>query len=208
MYYRIIDIDTWERKELYNHYLTDVPCGYSMTVKIDITDIKSSGRKLYPAMLHCLAATVNRHSEFRMKLDDRGRLIVFDRMHPGYTVFHKDTETFSNIWTEYREDYEKFYMDYKQDIDLYGNITGFEAKPNTPENVFTVSMIPWESFDSFNLNLPLGNSYLLPIFTIGKYYEENGRFILPLAIQVHHAVCDGFHLCRFIDDLRNCIGIL
>lgn len=25
----------------------------------------------------------------------------------------------------------------------------------------------------------------------------------PLAIQVHHAVCDGFHLCRFVNELQD-----
>ena len=26
--------------------------------------------------------------------------------------------------------------------------------------------------------------------------------LLPLAAQVHHAVCDGFHLCRLIGEVR------
>ena len=37
---------------------------------------------------------------------------------------------------------------------------------------------------------------------MGKYYEEGGGIWLPLAVQVHHAVCDGFHVCRFINDLQ------
>ena len=63
-------------------------------------------------------------------------------------------------------------------------------------------MLPWESFEGFNLNLQKGWGFLLPTFTLGKYTERDGRFTLPLAIQVHHAVCDGFHACRFIDELR------
>ena len=206
MNFRIIDIDKWGRRELFNHYFSDVPCSYSITVKIDITNIKASGKKLYPAMLYYLSCIVNRHEEFRMKLDGQGRLGVFDRMHPGYTVFHKDTETFSNIRTPYSEDYELFRLDYEQDIVRYGAVHRFEAKPDTPDNVFTVSMLPWVSFEGFNLNLPSDSGYLLPFFTIGKYYEENRRLILPLAIQVHHSVCDGFHVCRFIDELRNRIN--
>ncbi len=66
---------------------------------------------------------------------------------------------------------------------------------------YNVSMIPWETFDGFNLNLPQGNDYLLPIFTIGKYHYEKGKYLLPLAIQVHHSVCDGFHICRFVNEL-------
>ena len=29
-----------------------------------------------------------------------------------------------------------------------------------------------------------------------------GKTLLPLAVQVHHGVCDGFHLCRFLNGLQ------
>lgn len=79
------------------------------------------------------------------------------------------------------------------------------GKPGMPENVFPVSMIPWATFEGFNLNLQKGYDYLLPIFTMGKFYEESGRRFLPLSVQVHHAVCDGFHLCRFLRELQELI---
>ena len=66
-------------------------------------------------------------------------------------------------------------------------------------------MIPWTSFEGFNLNLQKGYDYLLPVFTMGKFYEENGRRFLLLSVQVHHAVCDGFHLCRFLRELQDLI---
>ena len=80
-----------------------------------------------------------------------------------------------------------------------------EAKPGTPANTFPVSMIPWTSFDGFNLNLQKGYDYLLPIFTLGKFEEEDGICRIPLAVQVHHAVCDGFHLSRFLNELQELI---
>ena len=46
----------------------------------------------------------------------------------------------------------------------------------------------------------------IPIFTLGKYYEEDGKILLPLAVQVHHAVCDGFHICRFVNELQELIN--
>ncbi|EPW8855484.1 CatA-like O-acetyltransferase, partial [Enterobacter kobei] len=35
-----------------------------------------------------------------------------------------------------------------------------------------------------------------------KYYEQEGRVLLPLAVQVHHSVCDGFHVARFFNELQ------
>ena len=202
MTFQPIDLRTWARREYFEHYFSAVPCQYSMTVKLDITGLRQRGLSLYPTMLYALARSVNRHEEFRTAFDGEGRLGIYDRLEPSYTVFHKDSQTFSCLWTEYQEDYAAFCRAYQQDLDAYSSAEGFEGKPNTPPNVFNVSMIPWESFDSFHLHCPQGNSYLLPIFTIGRFYREGDRVLLPLAAQVHHAVCDGFHLCRLIGEVR------
>lgn len=79
-----------------------------MTVKLDITRIKEAGQRLYPAMLYCLAAIVNRHEEFRMALNTEGELGFYQEMLPCYSIFHQEMETFSNLWTEYHSDYKVF----------------------------------------------------------------------------------------------------
>lgn len=206
MIFEKIDVDTWARKEYFEHYFSKIPCTYSMTVKLDITKIKEKQIKLYPAMLYYLTTVVNRHSEFRIAFNENNELGTFSEMLPCYTVFHKDSETFSDLWTTYSSDFYKFCRSYENDILQYGNQKGMIGKPNVPDNNFTVSMIPWTTFDGFNLNLQKEYNYLKPIFTIGKYYHENGRTLLPLAIQVHHAVCDGFHVCRFINELQELIN--
>ena len=206
MAFEKIDKNSWKRKEYFEHYFTDVPCTYSMTIKLDITQIKKKRMKLYPAMLYYLATIVNRHSEFRTAINQAGELGIYDEMIPCYTIFHEDTETFSDIWTTYIPDFEAFLMAYESDMRQYKNNHEMIGKPNAPENVFNVSMIPWSTFEGFNLNLKKGYDYLVPIFTMGKYYQEDGRTILPLAIQVHHAVCDGFHICRFVNELQELIN--
>lgn len=177
-----------------------------MTVKLDITQIQKKQMKLYPAMLYYLATIVNRHSEFRTAINQAGELGTYDEMIPSYTIFHEDTETFSDLWTEYMPNIEEFSRAYENDIQRYGSNHRMIGKPDVPENVFTVSMIPWSTFESFNLNLQKGYDYLIPIFTMGKYCEEDGKILLPLAVQVHHAVCDGFHICRFVNELQELIN--
>lgn len=202
MNFTIINRETWDRKEYFDHYFSNIPCTYSMTTKLDITKLINSNRKLYPTMLYLISKVVNNKDEFRISLDMNGQVGIFDEMLPCYTVFHKDTKTFSNIWTEYSDDYDIFCKSYEKDIQIFGSVKGMIGKPDIPTNTFPVSMIPWTTFEGFNLNLQKGYDYLLPIFTIGKYYEENGKYLLPLAIQVHHAVCDGYHICSFINELQ------
>lgn len=201
--FQLIDLDTWPRREYFRHYYSDIPCTYSMTVNFDITNIITQKLKIYPVMLHAISTAVNNHEEFKTAFDEQGRLGIYDVVHPCYTIFHKDTETFTNVWTAYNKDFKAFYENYLHDISLAKNCNKMLAKTDTPPNTFPVSMVPWESFTAFNLNLPKGSSYLLPIFTSGRYFEQNGRLLLPVAIQVHHAVCDGFHLCRLTGEIRS-----
>ena len=130
----------------------------------------------------------------------------YNEMIPSYTIFHKDTETFSNIWTEYKSNMEDFCIAYENDMRQFGNQNGMVGKPNAPKNIFTVSMIPWSTFEGFNLNLQKGYDYMLPIFTMGRFYQDSEKIMLPFAIQVHHAICDGFHICRFINELQELIS--
>lgn len=202
LHFEIKDVNTWERREYFEYYFQDIPCTYSMTTNIDITNLITKNFKLYPTMLYLLTLIVNRYEEFRTSTDNEGNVGVFDEINPCYTIFHQNNHSFSNLWSEYNSDLKTFLINYNNDIKAFGDIYKMQAKPNQPANCFSVSMLPWNSFIGFNLNLEKGYKYLLPIFTLGKFYEENNKILLPIAIQVHHAVCDGFHLCRFIDDLQ------
>lgn len=122
-----------------------------MTVKLDITKIKESNLKLYPTMIYYITKVVNNHSEFKTALNMDGHLVIYDELVPCYTVFNKDTETFSNMWTEYNNNYDGFLEAYENDISMYGKKKGMIAKPNIPENNFPISMIPWRTFEGFNL---------------------------------------------------------
>ncbi|WP_404999957.1 CatA-like O-acetyltransferase [Escherichia coli] len=70
------------------------------------------------------------------------------------------------------------------------------------ENMFFVSANPWVSFTSFDLNVANMDNFFAPVFTMGKYYTQGDKVLMPLAIQVHHAVCDGFHVGRMLNELQ------
>lgn len=210
MNFQLIDVSKWKRREYFNYYLTDVPCTYSMTQNLDISSllkvIRKEKIKLYPCMIYLLTSVVNKHEEFRTTINENGTLGIFDVMDPLYTVFVKESETFTNIWTKYSPSFSEFNRNYLSDVEKFGETDQFIAQSNVPSNVFTISIIPWVSFTGFNLNLPKSSSYLLPIFTMGKYFEQDNKTLLPISIQVHHAVCDGFHLARFVNELQELIN--
>ena len=64
-----------------------------------------------------------------------------------------------------------------------------------------MSSLPWTSFTGFTLNIDGGGRHLAPIFTLGRYVERDGRTLLPVALQIHHAAADGFHASRLLNEL-------
>lgn len=194
--FRLIDMENWPRREHFRQYLTNTPCTWSMTVQLDVTRLVRSGAEIYPALLYALARGVNRHAEFRMSLDTEGRPGVWDLLHTSYTVFHRDTETFSCLWTPYHEDPAVYYSAYRCDLERWGAVEGFEPQPDVPPNIYYASMLPWESFEGFNLNLQKGWGFLLPTFTLGNIRSATGasrcrwpyRSTTPCATDSMHAV--------------------
>ena len=196
---RLIDMENWARREFYEHFIKEVVCSYSITVNLDITPLK--GQRLYPAMIWLLTKTVNEMPEFRTVLTKEGPGI-YDSMHPMYTVFNRENRNFSGIWSYFSEDYGEFLKSYEADEAEYSRSTRYTPKAGTPENSFNISMMPWLEFTSMNINVYDEGKFLLPIFTMGKYAEREGKRLLPLAIQVHHAVCDGYHVGLFVEKLQ------
>ncbi len=207
MGFQKIDYDTWPRRPYFEHYHRDVPCWYSMTVDVDITALlprlRAEGLRIYPAMIYGIARMVNADPALRMDMDGTGAIGVYDRVDPTYTIFHKDDETFSVLWTAYQPDLQAFCRAWETDMARYGAVHALEARPPmTGQGLFNISAVPWVTFQGFHLELPAAKDYLLPIFTMGRYREADGRILLPLAMQVHHSVTDGFHVGRFFTRLQ------
>lgn len=204
--FKPIDTSSWKRKPYFDHYFSQIRCTYSITANIDITNVLSfkdrNKVKLYPLLIYVISKAVNKYEEFRTAINDRGEIGVWETLSPCYTVFHKDSESFSNIWTEWNDDLNLFLSNFEQDSKRFGQIDRIDAKPNTPANVFPISSLPWTTFTGFNLNIFADGTYLLPIFTYGKYFKDGNRYLIPLSIQVHHAVCDGFHVSRLINEIQ------
>ena len=210
--YTSVDLSRWARKEHFEVFQSFAECTFNQTVQLDITvlleNIKKAGWKFYPTIIFLLAKVVNRHAEFRMAIKNN-ELVIWDEVHPNYTIFHNKTETFSSLWSHYDGNIDHFQDAYSEDVARYRNNLSYWPKEESRENIFFVSAIPWVSFTSFNTNIANMKNFFSPMFTLGKYFPQDGKIVLPLAVLVHHSVCDGFHVARLINELQEmCNGSL
>ena len=205
MAFHKIDINNWERKEIFNHFLNQ-QTSFSITKDIDITELykvtKEKGVKFYPVFIYLITSIVNSNKHFRMNFNSEGDFGYWDKLVPMYTIFDKKSELFSAISTNTEGGFQKFYDDYVADAKLYNGTGKLFPKTPIPENVVNISMIPWTSFTGFNLNINNNQNYLLPIVTAGGFVHKNSDIYLPISLQVHHAVCDGFHAALFMEKFQ------
>lgn len=205
-----IDLETWPRREHFEHYLRRVPCDYSITTEIDVTAtiaaLRRTYRKTYPAQIWAMAAVVNRHEEFRMSLDPDDRPVVWPRVDPAFTVFNPESETFACVTTPFDEDFGRFHDAVVELLDTHRDSTAMFPQGELPPHCFDVSGVPWTSFTGFTLQIRGDGDHLLPIFTMGRRVPRGDRIVLPLAIQVHHAAADGFHTGRLINEIKALAG--
>lgn len=209
MAFQKINMETWPRREHYQYYCEKIKTSYQMDVDINVTKLVKRCRKkevrFYPSMIYAIMRAINENEAFRMAIDGEGQLGYYDVCHPSYTIFHEDDLTFSDIWTSYDEDFQTFYQAAVTDMKMYQDVKGVKAKPDRPDAFTPISCVPWVSFTSISHDTPGPGKMYFPIITFGKYKKVDEKWMLPFSVFVNHAVADGYHTAKLINDIQeNC----
>jgi len=204
-----IDLNTWERKPYFDYYFNTIKTKYTLNANIDITDLlnikKERSLKFFPTFLFVIMKAVNANKEFKMSFDKEGNLGYWNYVVPSYTIFHEENKTFSDIWSEYNENFYDFYKIIISDMEKYKDIKGIKARENRPENYCHISALPWLSFTGYSHDTYSESDLLFPLIRFGKYFEQNNKFMLPFAVFVNHAVADGYHTSKLINDIQDSV---
>jgi len=93
-------------------------------------------------------------------------------------------------------------MNAKKQLDLVKKgLLEFDGR-NNDLDIIHYSIIPWISFTSFSHPRNYGTNDSIPKIVFGKYYQEKDHFKIPISIEVHHALMDGYHLGQYLYHLQ------
>ena len=206
-----IDMQTWPMAQAFYYYTQIAPTGYTINVNMDVTllrqALKDGGYKLFPAYIYLVSKAIAKQRELRIGLQD-GVLGVWDYLNPVYPQFHEDDKTTSLLWTEYNDDFARFYSQYIFDTAQHGQSHGILSSKGVPAaNAYVISCIPWFSFNSFSLHNHGIKDYYFPSFESGKLIESGDKIWMPLSITVHHATTEGYHLKVFLEELQRTMNM-
>ena len=205
---RLLDAADYLRYAHFRHFLDEAPSSISLADEVDVTALRDACRRtdspFYLSFLYLVTRIVNAHDEFRMTTVDAPDFeapmpAVWDTVNPVHNVFHEERETYTNIVSLWRPDYDGFCRDAAEGMERARRLT-IESVP-CGENVFEASCVPWRHFTAVGLAsdcLPL-----TPIIAWGRWREDNGHCRMPLSIQIHHAAADGYHLARFLNEAES-----
>lgn len=200
-----IDLTRYSRIGLFNAFKDrQMPC-FGVTCNVDITRfrqfIKSRGYRFYISMSYVIARAVNHVPELRHRLIN-GELHEFERVDPGHTILLPDN-TFSFCDSVYFEEFGKYHDD------LARRIEAIRISPDhgtgEKHHMFFITNVPWFSFTS--ISHPYDEKYSsIPIIAMGRYFEQGSRLLMPLAIQAHHGLVDGFHLGLYFEHINRVLS--
>jgi chloramphenicol O-acetyltransferase type A len=195
-----IDLQTWPRRELFKVYRDYAHPHFSMSANVDLTAfyplIKQRGYSFSLAVVYLIARTANAIPEFKQRIR-ADRVVEHGIVHPSTTILVRN-ELFSFCTFEYVESFSHFAALAAEQVAYIQDHPSVENIPGRDDMLFMTS-IPWVSFTSFMHPLDSHPPDSVPRFAWGKYFQEGERLKMPLSVQGHHALMDGFHLGKFYD---------
>lgn len=73
----------------------------------------------------------------------------------------------------------------------------------TADNHYFMSCLPWIRFTSLSHAMNIDKTDAVPRISWGKYQSQDLATLMPVQIQVHHALVDGEHLGLFYQQLQH-----
>lgn len=194
-----IDIENWKRKEHFNFFRSFEQPFWGVTTEIECANsyhyckenqIPFSTYYLYKSLL-----AANQIPEFRQRIEN-GEVFEYEKISGSVTVL-RENETFGFANFNYQEDFDLFKNELKTRISSEKNNHGLKPDFNL-NSLIHYSVIPLVRFSSFQHAQKMDTEHSVPKIVFGKFYKKRNRMFLPISIHVHHALCDGVHVGKFV----------
>ena len=203
-----LDIATWPRRQVFEFFRGFDKPYFNICTRVDVTRLVEGlrGRGLSVSMAYHYVAlrAANEIEPFRYRLR-AGKVFVHDVIHGGTTVL-LPSEAFTLAYFDYVEDFEKFVIDGARAIaEAHAGDGAFRPR-NEDDGRIHFTVVPWFSFTSFSHARNWGTEDSIPKIAFGKFLSENQRVLLPISIEVHHALLDGFTVGRYLTRLEEMLS--
>lgn len=196
-----IDEKNWKRAMHCQVFRNSVEPAFCVTFELDITNFLNKIReKKYSftfALVYSVSVCANQIEEFRYRFLD-GDVVLYDRIDTAFTYLNQDTELFKVVNVPLTESLEEYIvLATKTAEEQQAYFTG-----PLGNDVYQFSPMPWVSYTHISHTNAGKKDNATPLFDWGKYFQRDGRTLLPFSVQAHHSFVDGLHVGKLADTLQ------
>lgn len=202
---RIIDIESWNRKEHFEFFSKMASPYFGIVTEVDCTNaydfVKENAISFFAHYLHKSMIAVNSVDELKYRIVD-DKVVSFDKINAGATI-GRDDGTFGFIFINFSDNFETFNNDLQDEIEAVKNSSGLRLNnDDIKKDLIRHSTIPWNSFSGLLHPTNLDPSESVPKITFGKFQTKKDKKYLPVSIEAHHGLVDGFHFAKYLAEFQ------
>ena len=204
-----LDVARWPRRAAFDYFRSFDKPYFNVCTRLDVAPLKTAladrraGGGLSLAMTFLALRLANEHPPFRYRLEE-GHVRVHDIVDASTTVM-RDDDSFGFASLGYTRDYAAFARAGLAAIDA-ARAAGAPFAPRVDASaVIHFTSLPWIHFTSFSHARNWGREDSVPKIAFGRADAEGGRLWMPVSVEVHHALMDGAHVGRYVEDFERAL---
>lgn len=207
-----IDLNTWDRREIYSLFSGMTSPFYMLAFPLDVTSLyrykKAHGISFYYALCWLCARALNSVENFRYVM--RGDQIYFlDERIPSFTDMKPGSDLFYFVTPPMTDDLDAYCRNAREISIRCSSL--LEPTEGNDDQIY-ISCIPGLDLTActnpHNFGDPNETKNNISHITWGRYQEKDNRLILSISVEVNHCFVDGIHISRFAAELQQRIDSL
>lgn len=201
----LLDLSNWNRREHFEFFSRFEEPFFGLVVTVDCTlalaEAKRLGIPFFLYYLYQVLQAVNQVDALRYRVENE-QVYSFDRIHASATIGRPD-HTFGFSFIELHNDLEKFVREAQVEINAVQASEGLRLSPSTARlDVIHFSALPWIRFTGLTHARSFSHPDSIPKISVGRTYTKGSAILMPVSVNVHHGLADGYHVGLFLDEFQ------
>lgn len=199
----VIDIQTWNRKQIYEHFVQLANPFFGVVIPFDVTRAyqfsKENNISFFGKYLHDCMRAINAVDNLRYRIVD-GEVVDFKTIHASPTIL-RDDKTFGFSYIKFDKELKEFLKNFEAEKQRVQNSNELYP-PINGDDCIHCSALPWFHFSGHS-EPTSGKLESIPELSFSKTEEKDGKLIMNVAINVNHALVDGYHIGLFSEKFQD-----
>lgn len=199
-----LDTTTWVRREAFEYFKGYDKPYFNVCVRLDAAPLKAwlaeHGGSFNLACHYLALRLAQQHEPMRLRLE-QGRVRIWPELAASLAML-RDDGSIAFVTLPMAPDWPRFLA--RSESLLQATRSG-QAPFDTgqdEQSLIHFTTLPWLHFTSFSHARNWRREDAIPKIAFGRTQRDGEHLWLPFSVEVHHALMDGLHVGRYVEDLE------